>query len=294
MSREAEPSMPGESSERFQVLTEEWGGVRLLVLRDLEVGSEARLAPELGFSCVAFRVPTSSGTWHVLAEPPDETALSQRATRYGIPILFPWPNRIRDGQFSFGGQEYQLPRPPGQEHASHGYARLWAWTVERTGTDDARAFCRASVTVGGPDGGGWPFHAHLIVEYALTGTTLSLRAEATNLGSQAMPMGFGLHPWFTLPLGADGTRGSAELRVPAARFWELEQLIPTGLRRPVDEAFDARAWRALGDVSLDDVYTDLTLDDGWFTAEVRDLASGRRVSVRSDGAFREHVVYAPP
>src|SRR4051794_28015735 len=231
MSREAEPSMPGESSERFQVLTEEWGGVRLLVLRDLEVGSEARLAPELGFACVAFRVATSGGAWQVLAEPPDETALRQRATRFGIPILFPWPNRIRNGQFSFGGQEYQLPRPPGQQHASHGYARLWSWTVEQVGADEDRAFCRASVTLGQHDGDAWPFPTHLIVEYSLSGSRdgakLSLRAEATNIGSQTMPMGFGLHPWFPLPLGPDGDRGACEIRVPAESYWELDDLITT-------------------------------------------------------------------
>ena len=294
MSAGSEGSTADRSLERFQVLPDEWDGARLLVLRDVQAGSEIRLAPELGFSCFAFRVSTKDGIWQVLDEPPDSAALRQRSTRHGIPILYPWPNRIRNGQFSFGGREYQLPRPPGQEHASHGFARLWPWTVQRTGADAMRAFCRASVTLGGPDGGGWPFHSHLIVEYALADSILTLRAEATNLGRQPMPMGFGLHPWFTLPLSRDGTRGTSELRIPAGQVWELDQLIPTGRRLPVDQGFDARNWRALGDAALDDVYTDLDLEGGWFTAEVREPQSNRRIAVRSDSAFREHVVYAPP
>jgi aldose 1-epimerase len=209
--------------------------------------------------------------------------------------LFPWPNRIRDGQFSFGGQEYRLPRPPGQAHASHGYARVWPWTLDAAEAADDRAFCRASVTITGTANGGWPFPAQLTVEYRLTDATLTLHAEATNIGDQAMPMGFGIHPWFPLPITSDGDRERCELRLPASAIWELDDLITTGQRRPVDDAFDARDWRALAGTYLDDVYTELALDDaGWFAAEVRDPNSGRRIAVRSDRAFREHVVYAPP
>jgi len=285
-------------SGRYRVTLGQRAGEHLMVLHDAAGPHEVILAPGLGFSCMAFRVATQHGAWQVLAEPPDDTALRQQATRYGIPILFPWPNRIKDGAFSFGGREYQLPRPTGQQHASHGYARLWPWTVQQVGADDERAFCRASVTLGQHDGDAWPFPTHLIVEYSLSatdqGATLSLRAEATNTGSQRMPMGFGLHPWFPLPLGPGGDRDACEIRLPADSYWVLDDLIATGERRPVDEAFDARAWRSLAGVHLDDVYTGLALEDGWFAAEVRDPSNNRRIAVRSDAAFREHVVYAPP
>ena len=281
------------SSARFAVLSEQRAGEQMVVLEDRTAGSEATFVPGLGFACVSFRVGTLTGAWSVLAEPPDDAALRQQATRYGIPILFPWPNRIRDGLFSFGGQQYQLARPPGQAHASHGYARLWPWTLEAAEAHDDRAFCRASVTIHGDASGGWPFPAQLLVEYSLTGSTLTLRAEATNVGDKPMPVGFGIHPWFPVPLGQDGDRDRCELRLPANAFWVLDELITTGERRPVDEAFDARQWRALADTYLDDVYTDLTLDDGWFAADVRDPASGRQVTVRSESVFREHVVYAP-
>jgi aldose 1-epimerase len=279
---------------RFAIFAEQRAGEQAIMLRDETAGSETTLVPHIGFACIRFRIATPSGQWQVLAEPPDDTALRQQATRYGIPILFPWPNRIKDGHFTFGGQEYQLPRPPGQQHAIHGYARLWPWTVESVAAENDRAFCRASVTLGQHESDAWPFPTHLIVEYSLAGTTLSLRAEATNIGTTMMPMGFGLHPWFPLPLGPDGDRDACEIRVPADSFWELDNLIATGRERPITEAFDARAWRALAGAHLDDVYGDLALDNGWFSAEVRDPANGRQIAVRSDSAFREHVVFAPP
>ncbi len=291
----AERQIVAESSSgRFAVLAEQRVGEHMVVLQDRTAESEATFVPGLGFACIGFRVGTPTGAWSVLAEPPDDVALRQQATRYGIPILFPWPNRIRDGLFSFGGQQHQLPRPPGQAHASHGYARLWPWTLEAAEAHDDRAFCRASVTIHGHASGGWPFPAQLLVEYSLAGTTLTLRVEATNVGDTALPMGFGIHPWFPLPLGPDGDSDRCELKLPANAFWELDDLITTGERRPVEEAFDARQWRSLAGAHLDDVYTDLTLDGGWCWAEVRDPDSGRRIAVRSDSAFREHVVFAPP
>jgi aldose 1-epimerase len=85
-----------------------------------------------------------------------------------------------------------------------------------------------------------------------------------------------------------------EVRAPARAFWELDEtLCTTGAVKPVAEGIDVREWRAIGDTFIDDVYTDLPLVDGWFTAEIRDTSSGRRVAVRSDEAFREHVVFAP-
>lgn len=291
----AERQLVAESSfGRFAILVEQRAGEQLVVLQDRIAGSEATFVPALGFACIGFRVETPTGTWPVLAEPPDDAALRQQATRYGIPILFPWPNRIRDGQFSFGGQQYQLPRPPGQAHASHGYARLWPWTLEAAEAADERAFCRASVTIHGHANGGWPFPARLTVEYSLVDMTLSLHAEAENVGPSSMPMGFGIHPWFPLPFGPDGDRDTCELRLPANALWVLDDLITTGERAPVEDAVDLRAWRQLQGIYLDDVYTDLTFDDGWCAADVRDPASGRRIAVRSDQAFREHVVYAPP
>ncbi len=45
-------------------------------------------------------------------------------------LLMPWPNRIRDGAYSFDGQDLQ-PRPhrAGSAHAMHGLARWAAWTA---------------------------------------------------------------------------------------------------------------------------------------------------------------------
>src|SRR4051794_19621574 len=68
-------------------------------------GAEAELWPALGGNCLRWR--TRAGGEMLDAPPPDEFVA--RPTRGGIPVLFPFPNRIRGGRFTSHGREYQLP-----------------------------------------------------------------------------------------------------------------------------------------------------------------------------------------
>ena len=46
-------------------------------------------------------------------------------------LLVPWPNRIRDGQYTVGDRELELPlTEPGRHNASHGLVRWAAWSLE--------------------------------------------------------------------------------------------------------------------------------------------------------------------
>jgi aldose 1-epimerase len=286
--------MADEAAQRYQVSEGEHLGKTVISLADWESETQAILVPSSGFSCIAFRLRLPNRkAWHVLAEPPDAESLRTRAGRYGIPILFPWPNRIRGGRFTFGVTEYHVPTQAESGNASHGLVRELPWAVEATGTDAEGAFCRASVELGTDPDDLWAFHCRLTMEYRLSGRSLQILAVAESLDDVPMPMGFGLHPWFTVPFTSGGSRAAHELLVPADRLWELESNLPTGEIHPASSVFDAREWRPLDDTLLDDVYTHLSLTDGWFTAELRDPSSGRSIAVRSDGAFREHVVYAP-
>jgi aldose 1-epimerase len=43
-------------------------------------------------------------------------------------VLIPWPNRIEDGAYEFGGMRHQLPlNEPEARNAIHGLARWVAW-----------------------------------------------------------------------------------------------------------------------------------------------------------------------
>lgn len=287
-------TMTNTSSSRFRVSHGEHLGHGIVTLSDDAAQTQAILVPSFGFPCVAFRVFVNGSIWNVLSEPPDPESLQTRVGRYGVPIMYPWPNRIRDGRFTFAGREHHVPIASRGPHAIHGLTRERAWTVEEAGTDDLGAFCRALVMTRESADDVWPWRSRLTFEYRLHGRTLDMRAEAENLGDTPMPMGFGIHPWFDVPFGSSSTRGQMEVRAPASGFWALDQtLCTTGPVHPLSEGIDLCDWTPIGEQFIDDVYTGLPLTDGRYTAEIRDPANGRIVAVHADAAFREHVVFAP-
>jgi aldose 1-epimerase len=45
----------------------------------------------------------------------------------GLPLV-PWPNRLRDGRYPFGGRELQVPiNEPERNNAIHGFGRSASW-----------------------------------------------------------------------------------------------------------------------------------------------------------------------
>ncbi len=85
-------------------------------------GARAEIWPAHGFNCLRWQVDTDNGRADLLYSAPD-WATNPVPTRSGIPILFPFPNRIRDGKYNFGGKDYNLPlNDPAKKNAIHGFA----------------------------------------------------------------------------------------------------------------------------------------------------------------------------
>ncbi len=266
------------------------------VLRDHETGSEARVLPDVGANCVELRVPDRSGQPMDLMYAPESPAQLQAApARYGLPILFPFPNRIRDGRFTFGGTTYQLPVGR-QGHAIHGLVIDRPFRVEQAeGTvDGARLRCVITPNELATTQG-YPFPFHFAADYTLQGHTLILQVTATNTGSSPMPMGFGIHPYFRTPIAPNGERARCEIAVPVRERWVLgPDLIPTGQRETLTPAETLTDLAPLDGRTFDNVYTGVAKEGGESRCRLFDPAAGIELIVASDAAFREIVVYAPP
>ena len=78
----------------------------VITIQDRLSGSTARIAPELGFNCFEFRGVVGDQTVEVLDAVSGFESGLQRASGSGIPILFPFPNRIHQGRFVWEGKEY--------------------------------------------------------------------------------------------------------------------------------------------------------------------------------------------
>ena len=80
-----------------------------LLLKDSSTGSTARIAAHLGFNCYEFRAAVAGRVVDVIDAAADFPKGGQRPSGHGIPILFPFPNRIRAGRYRWNGREYVLP-----------------------------------------------------------------------------------------------------------------------------------------------------------------------------------------
>src|SRR4051812_43211849 len=92
-------------------------------------GNVAEVWPALGFNCFRWAVARADQTMELLYADP-ALFTDGRPTRSGIPILFPFPNRIRACRYRWEGKDYQLEETDTTLHnAIHGFACRRAWRV---------------------------------------------------------------------------------------------------------------------------------------------------------------------
>ncbi len=177
--------------------------------------------------------------------------------------LLPWPNRVRDGAYSWQGQDYQLPlTEPTNSCAIHGLIRWCNWRCAEHSADAVLMTYRL------PPQTGWPWGLDLALRYTVDPTGLTVTTSARNLSGSVAPFAAGAHPYLRA-----GTEliDEASLSVPAASWLPTDtQQIPTGVE-PVDgTAYDFRVPRRLGDTEIDYAYADLDRDSaGIFRAQLR-------------------------
>ena len=106
-----------------------------IVITDVQTGAEARILPGLGFNCYSFRVPVDGTLVEVLDAEPDFCTQGGRASGNGIPILFPFPNRIRSGKYHWEDREYQIAELDAEGNAIHGFVLDRPWRVTEKSDD---------------------------------------------------------------------------------------------------------------------------------------------------------------
>lgn len=191
--------------------------------------------------------------------------------------LVPFSNRIANGRFTFRGRAVALPRNFGiHPHTIHGHGWQAPWDVlDATG---ARAVLRYRHGTGD----GWPFPYTADQTFDLCTDGLTVTMELRNDGSEAMPAGLGLHPYFPKP---PGTRLTARV----ASVWLGDETILPVRRVPVPDDWNFSNGIVMDDVVLDNCFT------GWNGKARIDWAdTGVGLDMTSDGPFGHLVVFSPP
>ncbi|QEC46403.1 aldose 1-epimerase family protein [Baekduia soli] len=209
----------------------------------------------------------------------DGYGAQERCTSARGQSLIPWPNRLRDGRYSFAGRQHQLPlTEPAKHNAIHGLVRWANWSAASSAQD------RVTMTHLLHPQSGWPFTLALEIEYSLSRDGLTVRTRATNVGSGPCPYGAGAHPYLTL--GTE-TIDSLLLQAPGQRHLTCDERgIPTGSAAVAGTKFDFLRAREIGDARLDTAYGDLLRDpDGRARVRVITPDRTRRATLWLDAGY---------
>ncbi|MDM4762005.1 aldose 1-epimerase family protein [Galbitalea sp. SE-J8] len=162
--------------------------------------------------------------------------------------LAPWPNRVVEGRYAFGGVLHELAlTEPKRGHALHGLV-AWLDFAEVAVAADSVVLAASIVPQAG-----YPFAVDVLVAYELDADGLHETVTATNVGPSPAPWGTGPHPYL---VAGDGRVDDWTLESSATRVLQVtdDRLIPVSLD-PVPPAFDFRSPRPIGDTFIDHAFT---------------------------------------
>lgn len=261
-------------------------GLEALVLSSREGEIEVAFVPEAGMVGCSLRhrgeelLGQRGGLARYVAE---------RSTM-GIPLLYPWANRLSSRRFEVAGREVNLDSHPDLVASDpaglpiHGLlAAASGWKVERHEATDAGATLAAVFDFGAHPEllEAFPFPHEVAIEVSLADGTIRIETVVRASGGVEVPVAFGYHPYFQLPGIA---RRDWVIDVPVTERLELDdRMIPTGAREEVQIERGQLGTR--------------TFDDGYVapanSAPMALTGGGRRIEVSLGEGYPCTQVYAP-
>jgi aldose 1-epimerase len=194
-------------------------------------------------------------------------------------ILAPWPNRIADASYEFGGARHELSvNERASQSAIHGLVRWVSWSPLE------RAPHRLVMGHELHPQPGYPFRVSLQIDYELSEGGLRVSTTATNVGAESCPFGLGFHPYVR---PGTPTVDTATFRLPA------RTVLGTNERSAVHGTdLDFLQPRAVGDAVLDTCFADLERgEDGLARVVLGNPTTGASTTLWVDEAYGYLMVY---
>ncbi|MBV8181273.1 MAG: aldose 1-epimerase [Mycobacterium sp.] len=255
--------------------------MHIVTLRDPSPAVEAQFVPDAGMIGVSL---TDSGV-ELLGQRRGLDAYVADGKTMGIPILYPWANRL--GANTYTAEDTTVTLTPGHNGVRtdanglpiHGVLAAYPnWRV----THESANELTGEVDFGDQELlASFPFPHRLALTVTLFERTLRLRTSVTPSGDQAVPLCFGFHPYLRLP---HVPRDQWIIETPPLRHLKLDgQGLPTG------ETTRQRAiTESLGDKAFDDGYDEVA-EGAVFAVS----GGGRRIEVHFEQGYLAAQIFAP-
>ena len=244
---------------------------------------EITYSPEMG--CNMFSL-LHDGIEYLL----DKTSSAKGPALLGSPVLYPSPNRIRNARFEFDGRQFRF-EPNDGTNFLHGLVAKAVWTREAPEHVHDGIAVRNSISFL-PDSDlyeQFPIQHRLELTYTLQENRVSLNFQVVNLDdTHRLPFGLGIHPYFNVI----GTRDEVRLDVPAKKWMEATDLLPSGHLVDLENSpADFREPKLLSELDLDDVFWGLEPDR---PQVIYYESIGRRLTLSASDSFTHACIFCPP
>jgi aldose 1-epimerase len=264
----------------------EIAGLEAVRLRDAEAQLDATFVPNAGMICCSLRHRGKE----LLAQAGGLAEYAHDGHTMGIPLLYPWANRLAGFDYRVDARTVRVPHDPeriqleGHGLPIHGVigGRL-AWELTRTPARDGNVLSgRLRWDDTEPElFEVFPFRHEVVYEARLADGRLELALTIHATDADAVPLAFGFHPYVRLP-GAPRQRWLVEL--PAMRRLALDaNQIPIA----PDQELPAQRF-TLAEHEFDDAF-DQVSEPSRFAV----TAAGRRVEVEFLEGYSCAQVFAP-
>jgi aldose 1-epimerase len=256
--------------------------MHVVTLREPSSPVAAQFVPEAGMIGVSL----TDSEVELLGQRRGLDAYLAEGKTMGIPILYPWANRLSSTSYTVDGEVVTLqPGARGVRADPNGLpihgliAGYRGWRVMSQTANELIAELDfgadpALLAV-------FPFPHLLVVRVSLVGRTLSVHTTVAATTDKPVPLCFGFHPYLRVP-GVPRSRWRIE--TPAMRHLLLDDRgLPAG-----ETALQGATSETLGDKAFDDGY-DQVADGAVFAVSGDD----RRIEVHFDHGFAAAQIFAP-
>ncbi len=173
-------------------------------------------------------------------------------TRQGLyagSVLAPWPNRIRDGKYTFNNENFILPiNEVAKINALHGLVAQLDWQL----TNSSESFVELDYILDSPKI--YPGKLHLKASYKFIDEYIDISIIAVNVGDIAAPYGVSIHTYLVAGQGIKNDQ--LFLQLPCSEFMQvdLERLLPLGIEKVDSTNFDFRSPKQISKLFIDHAF----------------------------------------
>jgi aldose 1-epimerase len=262
--------------------------VRSIRLINFESGEVATIMPNLGATVLEL-VLKSGKKLHSILEAPGTLQEIIDNPHYHGSKLIPFPGRIPQGKYRFGGKNLALKLNSRDGASSlHGFVCKKPFRIVRTSVNNRRASVILEYVHNG-ETKGFPFKFSVRITYTLAGSSFTCTTIIRNLDRRSIPMGDGWHPYYKTAAKID----RLQMTLPPHAVVELsDEKIPTGwIMTPTRKASSI----ALKQKKIDSVF-DLGEKRRVVTTKLTDPKKGLELNLWQEagaGKYRYLVVYRP-